>query len=486
MRRTKVVLILMALVVVAAACGQKPGVGDDTQAVAGGGFESGGDGDGAADGSGGFGAGDGSGAAAGEDSPSTDDLASGGDGGDSPDTSGGGDTPTAPSGEAPPPGGGGDGGEPPPTQAGDRTGITDTVIKIGVHAPLTGAAPVPQESFRRALPVYWEFIKEAQDGVFGKNVQVVFRDDQFDPSAAVQACRQMVEQEKVFILIGAAGGDQITACAKYANSVGVPYFSPGVNEEGLAGLRGYFAMSQTYNQQVPMLGKVAAKVSRAKKVALIHEDTPTFRGSRGAAADAMRENGMEVVYNELISKGASQAEILTTSTQLRESGADVVYFLGPPVTLIPLAQQGQGQGYVPAYIGPGLSNGLNLVTAAGCPGLSNSQYLSPFPQLDVIDRFDGDFRPAYRSQTGSEPDDLAAAIWGLSKMTHQYFEAAGEGMSRQSLVATLEGGQRFETNVFPPAQYSAGNHFGAANAHLLQADCSSRTWKTIATFATSP
>ena len=482
MRRTKVVLVLMALVVVAAACGQKPGVNEGTQAVAGGGGFETGAGAGGGDGSVGD---DGGGVTAGDGSPDAGGTpgATGG-GTDSGGSPGGGDTGAAPSGAASPPTGGG--GAPPPTQAGDRTGISDTVIKIGVHAPLTGAAPVPQESFRRALPVYWEFIKEAQGGVFGKNVEVVFRDDQFDPSAAIQACRQMVEQEKVFILIGAAGGDQITACARYANSVGVPYFSPGVNEDGLAGLRGYFAISQTYNQQAPMLGQVAAKVSSAKKVALIHEDTPTFKGSRGAAADAMRQNGMEVVYNELISKGASQAEILTTSNQLRQSGADVVYFLGPPATLIPLAQQGQGQGYVPAYIGPGLSNGLNLVTAAGCPGLSNSQYLSPFPQLDVIDRFDRDFRQAYREQTGSEPDDLAVAIWGLSKAIHQFFKGAGEGMSRQSLVATLEGGQRYESNVFPPQQYSAENHFGAANAHLLRADCSSRTWKTIATFATRP
>jgi hypothetical protein len=60
--------------------------------------------------------------------------------------------------------------------------------------------------------------------------------------------------------------------------------------------------------------------------------------------------------------------------------------------------------------------------------------------------------------------------------------AAGKDMTRQSFVQTLESGKRFATNVFPPVQFSATNHFGSAQAHLLQADCGSRTYKTAAQF----
>jgi branched-chain amino acid transport system substrate-binding protein len=371
------------------------------------------------------------------------------------------------------------GGAPP---AGDRTGITDTVIKIGLHAPVTGAAPVPQQAFERGLPVYWNFVVRTMGGVFGRRVQIVFRDDQFNPAAAVRACREMVEQEKVFLLIGAAGADQITACAKYASGAGVPYISAGVNQAGLAGLRGYFAGSQTYLQQNPMLAQLAKRTTQNNKFAVVIEDTPTFQESKASILAAARAQGLQVVYDRDISKNASQAEILTISSQLRASGADVVYFLGPPTALIPLAQQGQSQGYVPAYIGPGLSNGLNLVTAVGCPGLSKSLYLSPFPGLDAIDRLDANYRREYRAQTGSEPDDLGIALWGLNKSVHQFFNAAGKDMTRQSFVQALETGRVFASNVFPPVQYSARNHFGAASSHLLRADCNARQWKTAATF----
>ena len=482
MRRTSALLAVLSLVFLAAACGQKPGVSDSTQTVAGGGGGSTADGFSSSDGTGADGGvavgGDGGGSGAtGGGGGGTSGGGTGGTGGGTGGTGGGAGGTGGSTG-----GGGGGGGA--AAGPGDRTGYTDKVIKIGVHAPITGAAPVPQESFRQALPLYWEFVKRTQGGVFGRDVEIVFRDDQFDPSRAVQVCRELVEQEKVFILVGAAGGDQITACAKYANSVGVPYFSPGVNEEGLENLRGYFAVSQTYTQQAPIVAQMSTKISQAKKVGIIHEDTPTFKGSRSVIRAEFEKNGFEVVYDELISKGASQAEILTTSNQLRNSGADVVYFLGPPATFAPLAQQGQGQGYTPAYVGPGLSQGLNLVATAGCPGMQNAQYLSPFPQLDVIDQFDPDYRREYREQTGEEADDLGIGIWGLEKMSHQMFLAAGENMSRQSLIQVLESGKRFETKVFPPVQYKAGSggHFGAGASNILKVDCGSRTWKTIAPF----
>ena len=106
--------------------------------------------------------------------------------------------------------------------------MTDTKIRIGLHAPLTGAAPFPESAFDEGKDVYWKHVVES-GGIFGRNVEVVFRDDQFNPSRAGQVCREMVEQEKVFALIGVAGSEQITACGRYADSVGVPYFSGGVN-----------------------------------------------------------------------------------------------------------------------------------------------------------------------------------------------------------------------------------------------------------------
>src|SRR5207244_4277505 len=84
----------------------------------------------------------------------------------------------------------------------NRTGVTDKEIVIGIHAPVTGAAPFPQTTFDTGKDVYWKFVNEKGGVAGGRSVRVVFRDDQFNPQRAVQVCREMVEQEKVFLLIG--------------------------------------------------------------------------------------------------------------------------------------------------------------------------------------------------------------------------------------------------------------------------------------------
>jgi len=67
-----------------------------------------------------------------------------------------------------------------PADPHDRDGVTDKEIVIGIHAPITGAAPVPQDSVDKAKDLYWRYVAE-RGGIHGRNVRVVFRDDQFNP-----------------------------------------------------------------------------------------------------------------------------------------------------------------------------------------------------------------------------------------------------------------------------------------------------------------
>jgi branched-chain amino acid transport system substrate-binding protein len=365
----------------------------------------------------------------------------------------------------------------------DRTGVTDTKIRIGIHAPITGAAPFPQNAFDKGKDVYWKHVAES-GGIFGRNVEVVFRDDQFNPSRAVQVCRELVEQEKVFALFGAAGSEQITACARYADAAGVPYFSGGVNEEGLKGLRNYFAVSQTYAQQSPILVSLVKNRLGKTKIAIVVNNTPALNETQQSITAHAKAAGLSVVRNSRIGKNASDSELLSEANALRTSGAEVVYILTSPINFIKLATNAQAQAYNPIYIGPGVTNGLNVVAEAGCPAIGAAKFLSPFPQLDVIDRLDPDYQRAYQKYNGSAGDDIGIAEWGLSKVFGLMLQATGRDLSRQGLEATMVSGREFNSNVYPIVSYTGSIRFGAKSSHLLEADCSARKYKTLATFTT--
>ncbi|MEA3056164.1 MAG: branched-chain amino acid transport system substrate-binding protein [Actinomycetota bacterium] len=453
MKRTRASAVLLVLMLVAAACGQKANVGG-SNVSAGGGLESAGDSSGAS----GVGGGDGGTSTGGSGATGG---ATGATGGAS--SAGGGSAAGGSAAGGAASGGTQAGGGGAAAPAGDRTGITDKEIVIGIHAPVSGAAPFPQNSFSDGAAVYWDWLKD-KGGVFGRNVRVVFEDDEFTPSTARRVCSKMVEQDKVFLLIGGGGADQITACANYANSVGVPYLSAGVNEAGLSNIRAYFALSLTYAQQSPMLAQLAKTLG--KKVGIAVADTESFADAHASIQKAMKSLGLNIVYDEKIPKSASQAEALSVANKMRTSGAEVIYFLASPTTFLNVASAAGGQGYVPKYIGP-------------------ARFLSPFPQLDVIDKLDPDYQRAYQAKRGKAGDDIGIALWGLAKTLHQMFLAAGKDMTRQSFVQTVESGKKFVSGVYPPVQYSATNHLGGTQAHLLQADCGSRTYKTATQFASS-
>ena len=385
---------------------------------------------------------------------------------------GGGGTPTD---------GGGDGGGGAEHEAGpdDTSGVTDDEIVIGVHAPVTGASPIPQESFDIGKDIYWQFLAQSDpEALGGRNVRVVFRDDEFNPNRAVQVCREMVEQENAFVLVGGGGADQITACAQYANEAGVPYFSAGVNEEGLEDLSTYYALSLSYAQQAPLIVQRIEDLG-LEKVGVVVTDTPSFRDAHDAFVDAAEEAGLDIVADDTINKNASEAEAGAEVQTLKSSDAEVVFILASPLVYLAVAGGARNQNYEPVFIGPGITSGLNQVMEFGCPSVGKGQYFSPFPELDVIEELDPDYLPAYEQfGGGEEADDIGLALWGLNKGVHAMFDLTGDDLGRAALMNAIEQGEAIETGVYPAAEYSPDDHFGGTGAHLLVADCDARQYVT--------
>ncbi len=368
--------------------------------------------------------------------------------------------------------------------ADDTAGVSDTEIVIGVHAPVTGASPIPQESFDVGKDIYWQYLAATTpDRLFGRNVRVVFRDDEFNPQRAVQVCREMVEQDGAFLLVGGGGADQITACARYANENGIPYLSAGVNESGLSDLDTYFATTLTYAEQAPMM-VAQLQAQNFTEAALVVSDTPSFNDAEAAIKAAAEAAGLALPFTTRINKDASPAESATIAQQLKDSGVGAVILLSSPVVFVlGLAPGAANQSYTPVWIGPGITSGLNAVTAIGCPNVATSEFFSPVPGLDLIDQLDPDFNTADpQFAGGAAADDIGLQLWSLNKVLALMLEATGPDLGRAAFMNTLVAGEPFDNGIYPPVQFSVDDHFGGTGAHLLQADCDVKQFVTAADF----
>jgi len=387
-------------------------------------------------------------------------------------------------------GDGGDGGtgDAPPTEggatSGDATGVTADTIKIGIHAPITGAAPVPSQSFQKGKDLYWNWLKSQKQSINGRNVEVVFRNDNYNPSQAVSACREMVEQEEVFLLVGIAGTDQIQACARYAASAGVPYVSAGVTQIGLTGLRNYFAIWRSYPEQGPLLADLLVSKLGAKgeKNGMLRFNTPTFQDGHDTFIKGMNDAGATVEYDRAISKTAGASEAQTIATELNQQGIQNVHVLVSPTFFIQLAQAAANQQYKPQWVGYGLTMGLDTVANVACKNsqsIQNARFLSPFPAYADSDKFDQNFRKA------GGTDDIMFGLWGSSKVIGEMLKKGGQALTREGFILANEKGGTIKTGVNPDVSFSANDHFGGTSMHQLRADCPNNRYVTEKAFATS-
>ena len=481
-RKIRILAALLVLGALAAACGQKDGVhvgfagsagtaiGADGQPLAlnsegvpiagGTGIDT--DGDGSIDSystgtSGTTGTGTGTGSTSGgtttggtgtssSGGPSSGDPSGDGGGGDGGGDDGGGDD------------GGGD-SAPKPGTPGDSTGISASTIKIGVHAPLTGAAPIPQRSFEAGKDQYWNVVGE----VYGRKIEVIFKDDKYNPSSASQVCQELILKEKVFILTGSGGTDQIAQCASIAAHYGVPYLSAGVTEVGLDNLPNYFAQSMTYSDQMPLLMQWIKKNSPPanKLVGIIASNTANFDD----AVDAFEEQATKYGFTPKVyrpTKAPSDSELAALSSKIAQDGVTVGTPVMQPTAWIKMANNTQLANV--QWAGIGVTMGLNSVANVTCPNADGAMFFSPFPGYNLATELDPRAKDA--------EDDIQWAQWGSNQSLHAIFKRMNGNLTREAFVDAMFG--TLKPGIFNPTYHTKDNHFAVKTVHVLNLDCGKR------------
>lgn len=390
---------------------------------------------------------------------------------------------------------GGSGGTTSTRRGGTQTALTTTTtakttttsptkawgptVTIGIHAPITGAAPLPS-SFQQAADFvsgYFNDPAHPERRPHNRTIDILIKDDQYQPAIATQRCTEMVKQSNAFLLIGAAGTDQIQACARYAASAGVPYLSAGVTEKGLRSLKNYFAISMSYKQQAPYLAKFMkakypTQASDPNKVYMVYSDTPNFGDAVSAFLTAFP--GAKTYK---LPRTPNQTDLSNAARDLCGKAQLAYPLMAPKDWLILVGQQSCA---TIRWAGVGVTQGVNEVAGNGCNLANNtgqfqgSVFFSPFPQTDVAKSLDPEFAAALGNRNF---DDIYIALWNTTRGMIELLRRTGPDLTRAKFVATTEnatgiGGPPGAMN--PPLNYTPSDHFGARHVYVFTADCAER------------
>jgi hypothetical protein len=324
--------------------------------------------------------------------------------------------------------------------------------------------------------------------VFGHKVVMNFMDDQYNPSVARQVCNSMSSQD--FLVIGGAGTDQIQACATdpVLQASHTPYVSAGVTTNGLTGLPDYFAISQTYAAQSSEVYAMTAKLypnDLKSKWAVITENTPNFTDTTQAMTQLL--SAQHIPYCVIRPpKNYSQSDAGAAVSAAHNCGAKVAYLDVDPNFWIDMVAAASSQLFSPDWVGPGVTNGEDLVAAPVCgeQATIHAAFLSPFMGLDR--------QPSgFSAQSNPAPDgppaerDIELLIYGTSEVIYNALLSVGSyaNLTRDNFIAAMThftASYGSQLTVFPTINMTAGGgHFGSRGAWELQLNCAQTEYNTV-------
>jgi branched-chain amino acid transport system substrate-binding protein len=210
-------------------------------------------------------------------------------------------------------------------------------IAIGALLPFTGEA-VAGANIERALILGAERINAA-GGVAGKHIRIVSRNTKSDPTEGLIACHELIDDDKVAVIIGPEEEAVAGLVVPVIEESGVLMVSGGLTSPLLLGL----SPPQNWFRVTPsplLLGQALAQRMRKDGVArilVVWAAADDFSsGFSGAVAQAFREAGGEVL--ELVSFAQSESSYAAAAARVRELEPDAIVLVSYPKSGAALVQ----------------------------------------------------------------------------------------------------------------------------------------------------
>jgi ABC-type branched-subunit amino acid transport system substrate-binding protein len=359
-------------------------------------------------------------------------------------------------------------------------GITANQITIGSTQPLTGVAAPGYDEISQASQAYFQYVN-AHGGVFGRKINYIVKNDQYNPSITSTMTRQLVLSDNVFADFNALGTPTGLAVAPFLNSEKVPdVFVASGCECWNAPTKwpDTFGWQLDYVREGKILGAYVKKTFAGKKVGIFFQnDEFGLDGVKGLMYELPSST---VVDKE--SYDPTNTQVGPAVAKLKAAGAQVVISFSVPAFTALLKLNMLGLNFNPTLVVSDV--GSDAITLAGLLqsfAAQNHQKVNG-NQLTQGIITDG-YLPALGTITSSTWLQLFKKIHDqyLSKLPFdgnveygmaagysfvQAMFAAGKNPTRQSLLDAINAGKIAQGASVSPFAFSASNHNGATGAYM--------------------
>jgi len=273
------------------------------------------------------------------------------------------------------------------TSAATETGVTARTVTIGGTFPLTGPAslyaPIPA-----AMKAYFSYINarkgpDGRRGVYGRQIVFKYYDDGYNPANSVQLTRKLVEEDKVFALVGTLGTAVNEAIRPYVNARKVPQILVSTGASVFGDAKQYpwtGGWQPTYDNEGRVFGQAIAHNSPNAKIAVLYQNDDFGDELLAGLKAGLGSKASNIVAAE--SHEVTAPDVRAQVAKLRASGASIFVIFTTPKFAIQSYAIANALKWSPAVIYTtsvsGTDTFLTLAQKSGGGDLPNRTYTTQY------------------------------------------------------------------------------------------------------------
>lgn len=235
-------------------------------------------------------------------------------------------------------------------------GVTDNEILIANCAATSGAYAPVGNPFIAGIQAYLDMVNE-DGGIGGRKITFLHQDDEFDAAKGKACLQTMVEDEKVFAIVGHFGTPVVAATLPDLKEWGIPtvYFATGIGQLFNANATGpdrvLFPVQPIYVTEGEVMVARGVGDYNAKKIGVIYTNDDAGKDMLKGAEQRAKALGVELV-SEQVAAGATDVSAAVTSILSK----DVDFIVGAaiqgtiPTIVKALAAQGNTANVITTYV----------------------------------------------------------------------------------------------------------------------------------------
>jgi len=235
-------------------------------------------------------------------------------------------------------------------------GVSDGKIVFGQVAALQGPAQALGQGMRQGILAAFEAANRA-GGISGRKLELKSLDDGYEPEKTVEATKRILDEDKVFALVGAVGTPTSKAGQPIATAEKVPFIGPFTGAEFLRNPYNRYVVNirSSYFQETEAWIDHLVKDLAISRIAILYQDDAFGLAGLDGVQRAMAKRNMSLVAEGTFKRNTTAVKsALLDIMKARPEAVVTVAPYKPVAEFIKLAHQVKMQAAFVAisFVGP--------------------------------------------------------------------------------------------------------------------------------------